>query len=351
MPNQKFLTIDIGSAWTKVFLVSLGPDDKLSVEKSARLPTSWGDFSISFNSLVSKISEPEATKIVVSNFPEVEKLAKNTNADFVNEEEAAAALVKYFRTRGQNFFILDAGASNLKDNFKAEEIGKYLTFASNPIFLENFIGKKRYKPHILPSDTKELEIEEAFLRSSFRAKLSGRDKKKKSLIAITGGAISGGPRLSRVALILLDILDKYEVAQVQFDRDFFLPSFGALLAKFKQLHAIGYGRWLENLGTFVSLGHSLPIELDWGYSQLQKVEMAEGEIAIVPVPIEQKIHLTFATKTKDKKKFDINGGSLGVVLDSRVKPLQLTFGQGSSRHLMEGWLKQIEKAEITKEAF
>ena len=351
MPNQKFVTIDIGSAWTKVFLASLDSDNKLIVEKSARLPTSWGDFSLATTSLVSKISEPAASKIVVSHFPEVEKLAKKDNADFVTEGEAALALVKYFKNSGESFFILDAGASNLREDFKTEDIGKYLTFNANPIFLENFIGKKRYKPHLLPADTNELEIEEAFVRSSFQAKLFGRDKTKKSLITVTGGAISGTPRLSRAALILLDILDGEEVVQVRLDRDFFLPSFGALLAKFKQLQRVTHGKWLEDLGTFVSLGRALPIELDWGYSQLQKVDMAQGEISLVPSPAEQKIKLTFVTKAKEKKRFNISGGSLGVVLDSRVKPLQLSFGQAESRRIMTEWLKQIEQAEITKEVF
>ena len=351
MPNQKFVTIDIGSAWTKAFLASLDSDNKLIVEKSARLPTSWGDFSLATTLLVSKISEPAATKIIVSHFPEVEKLAKKIGTDFVTETEAAAALVKYFKSSSENFFILDAGASSLRENFKTEDVGKYLTFNANPLFLENFIGKKRYKPHILPADSNELEIEEALVRSNFQAKLFGRNKTKKSLITVTGGAISGTPRLSRAALILLDILDSEEVVQVRFDRDFFLPSFGALLAKFKRLHTSSYGKWLEDLGAFVSLGQALPIELDWGYSQLQKVEMAPGEISLVPSPAEQKIKLTFVTKEKEKRKFEINGGSLGVVLDSRVKHLQLSFGQAESRRMMTEWLKQIEQAEITKEAF
>ncbi|HEX7456499.1 MAG TPA: hypothetical protein VF303_03465 [Candidatus Nanoarchaeia archaeon] len=351
MPDQKVITIDIGSAWTKVFLVSLDSENTVKIEKSARLPTSWGDFSLATNLLLSKISENGVPKIFVSHFLEIEKLASKLGGDFVNEQAAAVALVKYFKNPGENFFILDAGASNLREAFQAENIGKYLTFAADPLFLENFIGKKRFKPRLLPLDTKELEIEEAFLRTNFQEKLSARNEKNVSLIALTGGMISGTPRLSRVALILLDVLGKEEITQVVFDREFFLPSFGALLTTYKRLQTAQCGAWLERLGTFVSLGESIAIELDWGYSQLQKVELAAGEISLIPAPSEQKIKLTLALGNKEKKRFDIVGGSLGILLDARTKPLPLVFGQNASRNLVAGWLKQIEEAEITKEAF
>ncbi len=351
MPDQKFVTVDIGSAWTKAFLVNLDSTGKVSVEKSKRLPTSWGDFSITTNSLLTAISETGASKIIVSHFPEIEKLAKSIGANFVSEEAAAAALVKYFKSAKANFFILDAGASNLRESFQAENIGKHLTFQSSLLYLENFIGEKRLKPHVLPSSTKELEVEEAFVRSTFASKLLGRNKTNMNLIAITGGAISGTPRLSRTALMLLDILEKEEVAQILLDREFFLPSFGALLANFKQLSSYDCGEWLENLGAFVSLGGALSVELDWGYSQLQKVELAEGEISLIPAPSEQKIKLGVILGKKDIKRYGIAGGSLGVLLDSRTKPLPLSFGQASSRKLVTSWLKQIEQAEIGQEAF
>jgi hypothetical protein len=351
MPDQKFVTVDIGSAWTKAFLVNLDSGGNLSIAKSKRLPTSWGDFSITTNFLLTSVAEAGAEKIIVSHFPEIEKLAKKLGASFVSEEASASSLVKYFKVKNSNFFILDAGASSLRESFQAENIGKYLTFQSSLIYLENFVGEKRLKPHILPSNTKELEVEEGFVRSNFSSKLTGRNKAKQALMAVTGGAISGTPRLSRTALMLLDTLGKEEVAQVVLDREFFLPSFGALLASFKQLHTSGWGSWLEPLGAFVSLGGALGVELDWGYSQLQKVELEEGEISLIPAPHEQKIKLKTGNKKNEKKNFEITGGSLGVLLDSRSKPLPLSFGQASSRKLMSNWLKQIEQAELNKEAF
>jgi hypothetical protein len=351
MPEQKFLNIDIGSAWTKAFLVNVDSENRVNVEKSSRLPTSWGDFAFGVNLLLSKISVPGVTQIYVSHLPEVENLAKKQKGAFVKEQDAADALVRFLKKTDTNVSILDGGASNLHERVRAEEVGKYLTFHSSAIFLENFIGKKKFKAHLLPIDTKELEVEEAFLRSSFQQKLADIAINKKILIAATGGMMSGSPRLSRMALLILDILGPGTTAQVVFDREFFLPSFGALLEKYKQLHMATPGSWLETLGAFVSLGGSQSVELDWGYSQLQQVELTDGEISLVPAPPEQKIKLGIQLNKKEKRTHDISGGSLGVILDARSKPLTLMFGQSASRKLMTKWLKELERAEINKEAF
>ncbi len=54
MPEQKFLTFDIGSAWTKAFLVSMDSQNIVHIEQSFRLPSSWGDFSVSVKLLQSR---------------------------------------------------------------------------------------------------------------------------------------------------------------------------------------------------------------------------------------------------------------------------------------------------------
>ncbi len=350
MPNQQFLTIDVGSAWTKAFLVNFA-DNYVNVEKSVKLPTSWGDLSFSVNLLLSQILQKDVTKIFISNLPEVEKIAEKNGGQFVREDTAATNLVRYFKVSNSGFIILDAGASNFKQPFLIEDVGKYLTFQANSIFLENFIGKKRYQAHVLPVDTKELEIEEAFLRSIFKAKLSGRSSGKQNIIALSGGVISGTPKLSRVALILLDIHERMDVSQVLFDREFFLPSFGALLSTYKQLQTANVGPWLENMGTLVSLGGKMAADLDWDYSQIQKIELEEGEISLVPVPKEQKIKLSLVTSEKNKSLYEVGGGTLGLVFDARIKPLPIAYGQNESRKLMTDWLKQVEEAELSKEVF
>lgn len=351
MPAQKFVTIDVGSAWTKGFLVNVTAENQVSIEKSARLPTSLGDIPYAAGLLLSKIGCQEASKLFVSHLSEVEKIAREEKGDFVKEEESKDKLVNFLKLSDADPVILDGGAANLREDFVAENIGKFLTFPANEIGVENFLGNRAVRPHVLPKGPKELELEEAILRASFASLLSARDKNKKVLLAVSGGIISGTPRLSRVALLILDVLEKGMAAQVFFDREFFLPSFGALLTRYEQLQTASTGPWFESLGALISLGGSCEVSLDWGYSQIQQVETEDGEISLIPAPVSQRINLTFTAGSKEKKSFCVLGGSLGIILDARSKPLPLAFGQEASRHKVAAWQREIEKAEITKEAF
>ena len=351
MQQQKFITTDIGSAWTKVFLASLDAESRIEVEKSFRMPTSTGHLSLAVDLLLAEIPEPETSKIFVSNIEEVEKIAKEKTADFVTEKDVKGPLAEFFKEADSDFALLDAGASNLAEIFETEIVGRFLTFPVTAVGLEDYLGNKKLRHHILPVGPKELEIEEALLREVFVKHFSSRSKEKKISIVATGGALSGTPNISRVALLVLDILEKGDIAQVYFDREGFLPSFGALLTKNKQLQVANLGGWLEPLGAFISLGGGSSIGLDWGYSQLQKVDIEAEEISLVPAPAEQNMELSLPTNAKEKKTVSITGGTLGIFLDARTKPLGLSFGQESSRDKISSWRRDLEKAVTTKEVF
>jgi hypothetical protein len=345
MPNQKFLTIDIGSTWTKVFLSSIDSENSLNIEKSARLPTCTEEPSFSTNLLLSDFSEKEAAKIFVSSLPEVEELAKKLGGEFVKEEEAGKALATFFKKAESDVVLFDAGSNILNAEFETKEIGKFLTFSINEISLENLLGNRKFRPASLPNSLKELEVEESFLRNSLARTLEERAHDKKLFIVATGGLVSGTPNISRLSLIILDILRENEIAQVAFDREFFLPSFGGLLSIYKQLQVANPGSWFDYVGAFISLGKPLPLKLNWGYSQLQEIELSKDEVAIVPASKDQTIELSFVSG-KEKKTVSVKGGSLGLLLDSRPKPLQLFFGQESSRAALSRWQQMLEKTKI-----
>lgn len=351
MSGNSFITIDIGKAWTKAFLASLTAENVLEVERSARLPTSKNDISFTVKNLISNFSDiKETPRVFVSRLPGVKELAKRFGGSFVNEKDATRYLLAYLKKADSNVEILDAGASNFETRIDTPEIGKFLSFTINEITLENFLGNKVFRPHTLPISVKELEIEEAFFRNLFGKQIEESTGKNKLFIAATGGIVSGTPSVYRLASLFLDIIPAGQVAQVYFDREFFLPSFGALLAIYKQLYIADTGSWFDNLGVFVSLGSEVPVSLDWGYSAQQRIELTEDEIAMVPTPAGQDITVEF-TIGKEKRKSHVRGGSLGILIDARVKPLPLIFNQKNSREKVVFWLKQLEESRMAEEAF
>ncbi len=350
MPQtQKFITIDVGKAWTKVFLAKISSDNILDIESSSRLPTSYPDLAFSIKSQLNNIKEKDIKMLLVSGLEQAEIVAKNIGADFVKEEMAVASLVEFFKRSGEKVAILDAGASNFDITVDTKEIGKYLSFSIAETALENFLGNKAARPHHLPRNIKELEIEESFFKKIYEDKLA-QSEKKKFFLVVTGGLFSDTPDVSRLSLVLLDILKENQIAQVDFDREFFLPSFGALLSSFKRLEIVVPGQWLDRLGSFVSLGGPKNVKLDWGFSQMQEVELSSDEIAFIPAERDQKIEIEFASG-REKIRTTCFGGTLGIVLDSRPKPLGLVFAQEASRKKVVAWLKTIQKNRSSKEAF
>ena len=350
MPASKFFTIDIGRAWTKTFLISLDEKSNVEIQKSLKFPTPHTDISTTTKNLISELANEKLPTVVVSRLKEAEQLAKEIEAIFVHEEKASASLVDYFKKIEKQVVILDAGASHHDTKIETKEIGKYLSFSTSEVALENFLGNKSFRLHTIPVNVRDLEIEEAFYRNLFLGSMANTSPEEKLLLVATGGILSGTPNIYRLAMLLLDILGNGQVAQVYFDREFFLPSFGALLSEYKQLQLSEAGEWLDHLGAFVSLGSPLSVDLNWGYSLQQKIELTNEEIALVPTSRDQKIKLEFTFENK-KRGYNVAGGSLGLLFDAREKPLLLSFGQESSRSKVSSWLKQIEESRMAEEAF
>ena len=353
MPEQKFITIDIGSAWTKVFLVSIDTKNTLNLDKSLRLPTATHDPALSANLLLEELGKVDAPKIFVSSLKHAQEVAKSYNAELVKEEDITRALLDFFKIPSLDLVIFDGGATGLSslassevpatgEKLEIKEIGKFLPFLIGDINLENFLGNRMHFPHIIPKNSKELDIEEAIIRNLLSPKISGKQSKKDKFLLLTGGLLSDTPSINRIASLVADCLDAPEVVRVLLDRKFFLPSFGALLTAYKQLKVAVPGPWLEILGTFVSLGAPLPVKLDWGYSQEQQIELSANEIVAIPAGQNQKIDLEI-TLGKEKKSSQIFGGSLGILFDAREKPLVLTFGQDSSIKKVANWKQTFDK--------
>jgi hypothetical protein len=102
---------------------------------------------------------------------------------------------------------------------------------------------------------------------------------------------------------------------------------------------------LVSLGAAITLNGSQKVDLDWGYSQMQSVELEEGEISPIPANIDQVVTLGIE-HGKEKKTYHVFGGEIGLVLDARAKPLPLVFGQEESRKNLVAWQQLAQRAEM-----
>ena len=343
IPIDSFIILDIGTAWTKAFLVD--PKETLKVKVSAKLPTSTEDLRYSANLLINKLKQNSKNPkiLITSAFSEANSLEKELDASFVTKEQVNKELFEWFTLQSlENPIILDGGANNFLRNLRAADIGAYLSFPIGEKDLENYIGNKTMRLSSIPEDKNHLEIEEAVLRASFNLYPDFHNPTKFNSVVITGGILSWSTKPTRLALLLLDLMSGGKVVQVFQDKSAFLNSFGALIYHkkvFKQKNDI-----LRNLGSIVSLGGGGKVALDYGLSDIQEVTISENEIALIPALSSQSVKITLFSEPK--RVFQVSGGEWGVILDGRVKPLPLQFGQVRTRQAVTSWQRALEKVEV-----
>src|SRR3990172_12022203 len=283
MTSQAFpktFVLDVGKSWTKAFLVE-NDKNKLVISKKLSLPTSSGDISFTVNKLFAEMKVTKDNSVIITGpIPEAEVLAKNLGVIYIPEEDAKAEIKKYFNKEGfRNPILLDTSDYSYNPTIKINQIGAFLTTELTEVDIENYFGNKTVRPHSIPDEATELEIEEAFYRIAFSRNADLIGAKNVINLVITGTFFSLAPKQSKLALVILDLLAGGRVAQVKLDREIFLVSFGALLKKHPQV-ADWENTFIQDLGGFVSFGGSGKVMLDYGFTENQEISIVEDEIAL-----------------------------------------------------------------------
>ncbi|OGY30285.1 MAG: hypothetical protein A3F35_00355 [Candidatus Woykebacteria bacterium RIFCSPHIGHO2_12_FULL_45_10] len=347
VPKGKLVTVEIGSSWTRVFVIDHEKENRLKILSSASLPTSVGDLKFAVQNLFEKldITPKEHSLIWTSSLDEATSVTEDFKGIFVPFGEVKKNLSAWLRSEGYpSCTVLDAGAGLMRSSFKAAEVGSFLTFAIGESELENHLANLSLHPQTVPETKNEMEIAESLMRVSFAKKAA--ELGEASNILVTGSLVAAHPNLARIALVVLDVLGEGKVAEVVVDKGSFGNCWGAALTKYRELAGFEID-FLEKLGTFVSLGGTGRVELDYGLKNLQEVTADQNEIALIPAGSGQKVKISFGLG-KEKRKFEASGGSFGILIDARPKPLALVFGSASSQHAMLSWREALEKVELIK---
>ncbi len=344
--STEYIILDIGTSWTKAFYVSVAGG--VTINQAVKSPTSNEDLRFSTSRLIQKLKpkSKETAFILTSSYNELNLLAKEYGAIFVNKETVFGQLQESLRGSFENPVIFDGGASNFLKNFSVADVGAHLSFSIGELNLENLIGNRKSSLHHIPEDKNSLEVDEAILRASFSVMPELHNAAKFDSVVVTGGLFSWSRDPTRIALILLDLMAAGKVVQVWQDPEGFLGAAGALLNQ-KKLQAGGLTQVLKNLGALISLGGSGKVSLDWGLSEIQEISIADNEIALIPATVSQNLHIQIK-EGEAKGKFKVSGGEWGIILDARPKPLNLEFGKDKSRAAVATWQQALERVSLIK---
>jgi uncharacterized protein (TIGR01319 family) len=260
-------------------------------------------------------------------------------------------------------------AQDVLTQIRPEAMTRWLTF--NPRHadeIQNYVSNKSLFPHIVPGDAKELEIEYALAREIIRRAVLGargtwREVRRKGLlpsfgtILISGSSITRTPHDGWSALVALDGLLPVGVTRLLSDPYNLAPSLGVLAQSNPTavVQALDTGSFYE-LGTVVSIaGRARKGDVvlrgsfkPQGSKDSQSFEVRYGDITIIPLPRDRQSEVTIQPRRVElepgqsgSRKFTVNGGELGLIIDARGRPWRFPRDAKERQEMLSAWQRSV----------
>ncbi|MBD69742.1 methylaspartate mutase [Candidatus Poribacteria bacterium] len=277
--------------------------------------------------------------------------------------------------------------SNVLTEAGMGNILRWLPFDINLVDLQNRIKNKMIRPTTIPQLLEELIIEHAIAREALRlafeqhkklaVELKGVQQQRTiseafaqtetgntlvsmfdlNLIVGSGGVLSHAPRRQQSMLMMIDAFLPEGVTQLAVDSIFMMPQLGILSQVNKEAATQVFNRdCLIHLGTCIAptgqakKGSScLEISVNMpsgivedtipaGELKLYKVGMDE----VVQVKIQPNRHFDAGAGNGQVVETEVRGGVVGLVIDTRGRPLEMSADTAQSVEDLKTWLQTLD---------
>ncbi len=263
---------------------------------------------------------------------------------------------------------LSYNLARLLDYAPIESIQRWLPFEIDPGEIRDLFHNKAIRYRTLPQTRRELLLEQAAAREILRLTLRDvlpRWSKETSpiypsllprfhLIVGAGGVLASAPRDRQAALVLLDALQPVGVTGMVLDKVRLAAPLAAAAMVNPQAAAQVIERdALSNLGTVVApVGTAregetaLTFKIEYEDGRSLEVEVPYGSLEAIPLPTGQ----TASLELRPTRRFDVGlgfnqagttrveGGSIGIIIDARGRPLPMAEDPEDQRERMQRWL-------------
>jgi hypothetical protein len=246
-----------------------------------------------------------------------------------------------------------------------ERVARWLAFDLSEDELRQYVLEKMIQPRLLPFTERELEIEYALTREAIFLALQQPGAglatlPNLDLILGAGGVLAHVPRYGQAALMLLDTIQPRGVSSLVLDTVTLAPQLGvvATVDPVAAVQATENDAVLQRLGTVVSpFGRAedgepaLKLQLDYLDGRKKTLEVAYGSIEVIPLTASEQAMLTlFPARTIDvglgpgeqaRAGEAIEGGTIGLIIDARGRPLTLPTDAAYRRAKLAQWRQAI----------
>jgi uncharacterized protein (TIGR01319 family) len=251
-----------------------------------------------------------------------------------------------------------------------EAVRRWLPFYADDNEILAYAFNKSLRPTTVPEDHRALYIEHALLRAALRGLLEAArptwtpndalDDLRQPLpfferIIGAGAALTGTGRPALMAMLLLDALQPVGVVNMQADASALIAALGAL-ARIKPEAVVQVldSSGLEDLCTCVSVsgtprrgGTAVRVSITTVHGETEKYTVQGGDLWVYPLSI--GVHAVARISVagsglningKRSLKLEIDGGSAGLVIDARGRPLPLATDLKTLALQIPQWVAQ-----------
>ena len=247
------------------------------------------------------------------------------------------------------------------------DITRWLPFPIEETAVRDYIYNKSLHPQLVPTTEDALFLEQAATREIVRHVVSDSMKQWTQsddgrlppfqLLLVRGGAFAHAPRAGQTVLMLLDALQPTGIFAVALDRYGILPALG-MLADMDPLVTVQVleNVVLENLGwVVVPAGKGQPgqpvlhVTLSYDADTELQVEVVYGTVEVIPLRPGNKTEVLLTPNGRfdvgsgagKTKKFTIESGSVGLVIDARGRPLAFPDDAQERQDLVRKWIWDV----------
>lgn len=253
--------------------------------------------------------------------------------------------------------------------------------------LRNRVKNKMIRPTTIPQSLEELVFEQSVAREALRLayiqhkafattlrgvqqqrtigdtfdqKTGGEsivDNMKLDLLVASGGVLSHAPRMAQTAMMLVDAFEPEGITTLAKDSIFMMPHLGVLAQVHPKAAVEVFTKdCLIYLGTCVApAGRGKPGRPCFTYTITgdgvsDSGDIAVGEVRRVPLGLDQSARIVvdpargFDAGAGPGRRVtkDVRGGTVGLLLDGRGRPLVLPEDRKQSRDAMERWTRALD---------
>lgn len=264
------------------------------------------------------------------------------------------------------------GGERLLKKYGSDALIRWLPEAVSSYEARGWLINKQMHPISIPQVEQELWLEQALAREVIRATLkiarpgwrTGDAQPYPDLlpfcdtIVVSGGALTHSPQPGQAALIALDAVEPIGVSTLVLDKHGLAPALGSLAAV-KPLAAVEAldGGGFVNLGTVVTpVGSAHPgdtvlkvkivyddeseLEVEVNYGSLEVLPLPPGQEAVVELHPQRRFDVGLGGPGKSGKR-RVSGGTVGLIIDARGRPLSIPHASEQRHEQMQQWLWDV----------